>query len=133
MTAILVDDEPDGIRTLKKMLELNCPEVEIQATCSNSIDAMRKLEEMKPDLVFLDVRMPGKSGMDMLAELSEIDFEVIFVTAHDEYMLQALQFSAVDYLMKPVDEDRLQEAMQRVEKRLKEKKNSNLKYKKKWS
>lgn len=124
MKTIIVDDEPDGIRTLKKMLELNCPEVEILATCSNAIDAMEKLEELKPDLVFLDVRMPNKSGLDMLAELSEIDFEVIFVTAHDEYMLQALQFSAVDYLMKPVDEDRLQEAVQRVEKRLNEKKNS---------
>ena len=59
-----------------------------------------------------------ESGIDMLAELSEIDFEVIFVTAHDEYMLQALQFSAVDYLMKPVDEDRLKEAVQRVKTRL---------------
>ena len=124
MRAILVDDEPDGLLALKKMLELNCPEVEILATCSTTTDAMQKLEELKPDLVFLDIRMPGKSGMDMLAELSEIDFEVIFVTAHNEYLLQALQFSAVDYLMKPVDEDRLQEAVQRVEKRLKEKRGS---------
>jgi two-component system LytT family response regulator len=124
MRAILVDDEPDGIRTLKKLLELNCPEVEIVATCSSAADAISKLEEAKPELVFLDVRMPGGSGIDMLAELSEIDFEVIFVTAHDEYMLQALQFSAVDYLMKPVDEDRLKEAVQRVEERLKGKKNS---------
>jgi len=124
MRAILVDDEPDGIRTLKKLLELNCPEVEVVATCSSAADAISKLEEVKPELVFLDVRMPGGSGIDMLAELSEIDFEVIFVTAHDEYMLQALQFSAVDYLMKPVDEDRLKEAVQRVEERLKGKKNS---------
>ena len=107
-----------------RLLELNCPEVEIAATCSSTNDAIKTLEETKPDLVFLDVRMPGKSGVDLLAELSEIDFEVIFVTAHDEYMLQALQFSAVDYLMKPVDEDRLQEAVQRVKKRLNEKKNS---------
>jgi two-component system LytT family response regulator len=124
MRAILVDDEPDGIRTLKKLLELNCPEVEIAATCSSAADAISKLDEVKPELVFLDVRMPGVSGIDMLAELSEIDFEVIFVTAHDEYMLQALQFSAVDYLMKPVDEDRLKEAVQRVEARLKGKRNS---------
>jgi len=124
MRAILVDDEPDGIRTLKKLLELNCPEVEVVATCSSAADAISKLEEVKPELVFLDVRMPGGSGIDMLAELSEIDFEVIFVTAHDEYMLQALQFSAVDYLMKPVDEDRLKEAVQRVEERLKGKRNS---------
>jgi two-component system, LytTR family, response regulator len=125
MRTILVDDEVDGIRTLKKLLELNCPEVEIVATCQNATEALQKLEEVKPELVFLDVRMPGKTGLDMLAELSEIDFEVIFVTAHNEYMLQALQFSAVDYLLKPVDEDRLQEAVLRVEKRLKEKKNSD--------
>jgi two-component system LytT family response regulator len=122
MKAILVDDEPDGIRTLKKLLELNCPEVEIAATCSNATDARSKLEEMKPDVLFLDIRMPGKSGLDMLTEISTKDFEVIFVTAHNEYMLQALQFSAVDYLMKPVDEDRLVEAVERVKKRLKHEK-----------
>ena len=124
MRAILVDDEPDGIRTLKKMLELNCPEIEIAATCSNAITAKQKLQELQPDLVFLDVRMPGKSGLDMLGELSEKNFEVIFVTAHDEYMLQALQFSAVDYLMKPVDEDRLLEAVQRVTKRMQQEKST---------
>src|SRR4030095_13836366 len=121
MRAIIVDDEPDGIRTLQKMLELNCPEVEIEATCTNATDAKQKLEELRPDLVFLDIRMPGKSGLDMLTELSSINFEVIFVTAHNEYLLPALQFSAVDYLMKPVDEDRLVEAIQRVEKRLSQK------------
>jgi two-component system LytT family response regulator len=124
MRAILIDDEPDGVRTLKKMLELNCPEVEIEATCSNAIDAKQKLEEIQPDIIFLDIRMPGKSGLDMLTELPSINFEVIFVTAHDEYLLQALQFSAVDYLMKPVDEDRLVEAVQRVKKRLTQKKTS---------
>jgi len=122
MRAILVDDEPDGIRTLKKILELYCPDVEIVATCPNAEIAEKKLEEDRPDLVFLDVQMPGKSGLDMLAELSENNFKVIFVTAHNEYILQALQFSAVDYLMKPVDEDRLIEAVQRVKKRLKDEK-----------
>jgi two-component system, LytTR family, response regulator len=120
MRAIIVDDEPDGIRALKKMLELNCPEVKIEATCSNAMAAKQQLEMIRPDVVFLDVRMPGKSGLDLLAELSVTDFEVIFVTAHNEYLLQALQFSAVDYLMKPVDEDRLVEAVQRVKKRLKQ-------------
>jgi two-component system LytT family response regulator len=118
MKGILVDDEPDGIRTLKKLLELHCPEVEIAATCSSVNIAKQKLEEIQPELVFLDVRMPGKSGLDMLAEIAVKNFEVIFVTAHNEYMLQALQFSAVDYLMKPVDEDRLVAAVERVKKRL---------------
>ncbi len=119
MKAILVDDEPDGIRTLKKLLELHCPEVEVVGTAHNASLAKQLLEELKPDVVFLDIQMPGKTGLDLLTELSVRDFEVIFVTAHNEYMLQALQYSAADYLLKPVDEDRLLEAVQRVESRLK--------------
>ena len=118
MKAILVDDEPDGIRTLKKMLESHCPNVEVAATCSNAASAKQELEMIRPDVVFLDIQMPGKSGLDLLTEMPEKDFEVIFVTAHNEYMLQALQYSAADYLLKPVDEDRLIEAVQRVETRI---------------
>jgi len=118
MKAILVDDEPDGIRTLKKMLETYCPGVEVAATCSNAVTAKQELENIRPDAVFLDIQMPGKSGLDLLTEMPEKDFEVIFVTAHNEYMLQALQYSAADYLLKPVDEDRLIEAIQRVEKKM---------------
>jgi len=118
MKAILVDDEPDGIRTLKKMLETHCPNVQVAATCSNATAAKQELESIRPDVVFLDIQMPGKSGLDLLTEMPEKDFEVIFVTAHNEYMLQALQYSAADYLLKPVDEDRLIEAVQRVETRM---------------
>lgn len=118
MKAILVDDEPDGIRALKKMLESHCPNVEVAATCSNAASAKQELERIRPDVVFLDIQMPGKSGLDLLTEMPEKDFEVIFVTAHNEYILQALQYSAADYLLKPVDEDRLIEAVQRVETRL---------------
>src|SRR6187401_51207 len=118
MKAILVDDEPDGIRTLKKMLETYCPGVEVAATCSNAITAKQELANIHPDVVFLDIQMPGKSGLELLSEIPEKNFEVIFVTAHNEYILQALQYSAADYLLKPVDEDRLIEAVQRVEKKL---------------
>lgn len=118
MRAILIDDEPIGIRTVKKLLELNCPEVEVIATCTDAETGKQKIEELNPDVVFLDIQMPEKSGLDMLAEIPEKNFEVIFVTAHNEYILQALQFSAVDYLMKPVDEDRMVEAVQRVKRRL---------------
>jgi two-component system, LytTR family, response regulator len=118
MKAILVDDEPDGIRTLQKMLELHCPQVDVQSTCPNADIAKQKILQISPDVVFLDIQMPGKSGLDLLTELSSKHFEVIFVTAHNEYMLQALQFSAADYLLKPVDEDRLVEAVQRVKNRL---------------
>jgi two-component system LytT family response regulator len=120
MKAILVDDEADGIRTLKKMLEQHCTQVEIVGTSSSANMARQQIEDLAPDIVFLDIQMPGKSGLELLTELSLKDFEVIFVTAHNEYMLQALQYSAADYLLKPVDEDRLVEAVQRVEKRLEE-------------
>ena len=118
MKAILVDDEPDGIRTLQKLLELHCPDVQIVGTCSNAVAAKEQILQMDPDVVFLDIQMPGKSGLDLLTELAAKEFEVIFVTAHNEYMLQALQYSAADYLLKPVDEDRLEEAVQRVKTRL---------------
>jgi two-component system LytT family response regulator len=120
MKAILVDDEPDGIRTLQKLLELHCPHVDVIATCSNASAAKQHILQTEPDVVFLDIQMPGKSGLELLTELSAKDFEVIFVTAHNEYMLQALQYSAADYLLKPVDEDRLVEAVHRVESRLEE-------------
>src|SRR5215213_2968688 len=118
MKAILVDDEPDGIRTLQKMLDVYCPGVNIVATCSNAAAAKQQIDLLKPDVVFLDIQMPGQTGLEMLTEISPKDFEVIFVTAYNEYMLQALQYSAADYLLKPVDEDRLVEAVQRVEQRL---------------
>lgn len=118
MRAIIVDDEPDGIRTLQKMLEVHCPHVSIEATCSNATMAKQQIKEIQPDVIFLDIQMPGKSGLELLTELQPKNFEVIFVTAHNEYMLQALQYSAADYLLKPVDEDRLIEAVRRVETRL---------------
>jgi len=118
MRAIIVDDEPDGIITLNKMLSLSCKQVEVVALCSDAEEGKLKIRELTPDLIFLDVQMPGKTGFELLAELDTDNMEVIFVTAHNQYMLQALQFSATDYLLKPIDEDRLTEAIRRVEKRL---------------
>lgn len=111
---ILVDDEPRGLSSLKKLLEFNCPEVEIIATCSSADEAVEKIKELKPQLVFLDINMPQKSGFDLLNEIDKRDFEIIFVTAHNNYMLQAFQYSAVDYLLKPVDEDLLKQAVSRA-------------------
>jgi two-component system, LytTR family, response regulator len=126
MKAILVDDEPDGLKTLQKMLERHCPQVQVVAICSNAAAAKQEIELQQPDVVFLDVQMPGKSGIEMLGELNDKNFEVIFVTAHNEYMLQALQYSAADYLLKPVDEERLVEAVQRAEKKMEEEKKHEL-------
>jgi two-component system LytT family response regulator len=124
LKTILIDDEPRGLNSLQKLLQLNCSDVEIVATCSNVDCAVEKINELHPDLVFLDIAMPVKSGFDLLNELKEIQFEVIFVTAHNKFMIEAFHFSAIDYLLKPVDDDLLVEAVKRAKKRIIEKSGS---------
>ncbi len=120
---ILVDDEPRGLKSLQKLLQFNCPSVEVISCCNNATEAKNEIIGVDPDLVFLDIAMPGKTGLDMLTELPEINFEVIFVTAYSDHMKQAFHFSAVDYLIKPVDEELLTQAVSRVEKKLERKVN----------
>jgi two-component system LytT family response regulator len=116
--SIIVEDEPRGLNTLKKLLEDYCPEIKIVAECTDADEAKEKIEQMNPQLVLLDISLPGKNSFDLLAELDQINFEIIFVTAFNEYTLQAFHYSAVDYLMKPIDEDLLMEAIRRAEKRI---------------
>ncbi len=118
---ILVDDEPRGIASLRKLLQLNCPGIETVGTCSSADEAIEMIKQLQPQLVFLDIAMPGKNGMAMLQELGNLSFEVIFVSAHSSYINQAFRFSAVDYLLKPVDEDQLIEAVNRASKRVADK------------
>jgi two-component system LytT family response regulator len=120
LRTILVDDEPRGLNTMEKLLELNSPEVDIVGRCSNADQAIEKIIELKPDLVFLDIAMPVKSGFDLLRELKEIKFELVFVTAHNQFMIEAFHFSAIDYLLKPVDDDLLKDAVKRAQKRINE-------------
>ena len=115
---ILVDDEPRGINTIKKILELQCPDVSVVACCQSANDAKRQILELQPDLVFLDIAMPGKTSLEMLGELESIHFEVIFVTAHNQYSIQAFKYSAVDYLLKPVHENELVNAVNRAIKKI---------------
>ncbi|HOY12132.1 MAG TPA: LytTR family DNA-binding domain-containing protein [Saprospiraceae bacterium] len=103
MKAIIIDDDFESIKTLCIMLEKFCPHVSIIATCSETVSAETVLAEVKPDLVFLDIEMPGKDGITFLKDQNSPEFEVIFVTGHDEFLLQALRLAAVDYLLKPVD------------------------------
>lgn len=111
---ILVDDEPRGLTTQKKLLEMNCPEVEVISCCSSADEAKQQILSLKPQLVFLDIAMPGKNGLELLNEFEEIDFEIIFITAYNNFMTQAFHFSAVDYLLKPVDDDLLIQAVKRA-------------------
>ena len=119
---ILVDDEPRGVASLQKLLELNCPDVDVAACCNSAEEAKVAITHLHPQLVFLDIAMPGKTGLDLLRDLEEINFEIIFVTAHNNYMTQAFHFSAVDYILKPVDDELLVEAVKRAGKRIEEKK-----------
>lgn len=115
---ILVDDEPRGLATQKKLLEMNCPEVDVIFCCSNADEAKQQILSLKPQLVFLDIAMPGKNGLELLNEFEEIDFEIIFITAYNNFMTQAFHFSAVDYLLKPVDDDLLIQAVKRASLRI---------------
>jgi two-component system LytT family response regulator len=115
---VLVDDEPRGLNTLKKLLQEYCPDIKIVAECADAETAKEKIELLEPQLAFLDISLPRKNSFDLLAELDIINFEIIFVTAHNEYTLQAFHYSAVDYLMKPIDEDLLADAVRRATRRI---------------
>jgi two-component system LytT family response regulator len=118
---ILVDDEPRGLSSLQKLLQMNCAEVEIVSCCSGAEEAREKITQLHPELVFLDIAMPETNGFELLKQIPEIDFEIIFVTAHNSYMTQAFHFSAVDYLLKPVEDGLLAQAVKRAGKRIEEK------------
>lgn len=118
---ILVDDEQPGLSSLQLLLELNCPELEIVAACDSADSAIESISRLQPDLVFLDIAMPEKDGFDLLNEIGNINFEIIFVTAHNDFVLQAFRFSAVDYLLKPVEDHSLVDAVNRAVKKIEEK------------
>jgi two-component system LytT family response regulator len=118
---MLIDDEARGLSALRRLLELNCPEVRIIGECQDAKTAVDHLQALEPELVFMDIAMPDKNGFDLLNELSPVKFELIFVTAHNQYTIQAFKYSAVDYLLKPVEEDLLIEAVRRAGQRISEK------------
>ena len=111
MKAIIIDDERLARNDLKKM-QTEFPEVEVVAEAANADEGMEKIESFAPDLVFLDIQMPGKTGFDMLAELDKAP-NVIFTTAYDEFALKAFEVNALDYLLKPVETKRLADAIQK--------------------
>lgn len=125
ITALIIDDEADGRDALKLALEKYCPEVEIKGICESPEQGLQAIKDIKPDLVFLDVQMPHMSGFDVLQQVSPVTFEVIFVSAHDQYAIKAIKFSALDYLLKPVDVDDLIHALRKVTDRMHNKSNTH--------
>jgi two-component system LytT family response regulator len=111
--AIIIDDERLARNELKKLLS-EYPEIEIVAEAANAAEGVQRIEELQPDLIFLDIQMPGKTGFEMLAELDRAP-HVIFTTAYDEYALRAFEVNALDYLLKPIEPKRLSDAIQKLE------------------
>lgn len=114
MKAILIDDEQHNVDNLQALLRLYCPQVTVCATAQDAESGKTLLYRHQPDLVFLDIQMPEQTGFDLLRSLPTYDFELIVVTAYDQYALQAMRFAAVDYLLKPVDIGELQVAVDRA-------------------
>lgn len=112
MRAIIIDDERLARTELKKLLQ-DFPEVEVIDEAANAQEGIQKIESLRPDLIFLDIQMPGKTGFDMLSELEKSP-QVIFTTAYDEYALKAFEVNALDYLLKPVEPKRLADAIQKL-------------------
>ena len=112
MRAIIIDDERLARSELKKLLA-DYPEIEIIAEAANAAEGIEKVESLTPDLIFLDIQMPGKTGFDLLAELDRAP-QVIFTTAYDEYALKAFEVNALDYLQKPVEPRRLADAVEKL-------------------
>ena len=124
MRAVLVDDEQANLENLQVLLAKNCLEVKVVAISDNIEDAFQKVNLHRPDLLFLDIQMGKTTGFDLLNLITEKTFEVIFVTAYDNYGIQAVKFAALDYLLKPVDPDELIAAVFKAETRMKSKINS---------
>ena len=114
MKAIIVDDERLARQEMRKLLQ-HFPEIEIAGEAANVDDALDQIEKVKPDVLFLDIQMPEKTGFDLLDELVEVP-QVVFTTAYDEFALKAFEVNAIDYLLKPVTIDRLRDAISKLNK-----------------
>jgi len=121
MRTILVDDEVANLENLKILLDKHCPNIKVVASASNIDEAFAQVNLHHPDLLFLDIQMGKTTGFDLLNQLTEKTFEVVFVTAYDHYGIQAVKFAALDYLLKPVDPEELIAAVEKAEIRFRNK------------
>lgn len=113
--AVIVDDEPNNVTNLVQLLERHCPQVVMAGTAYDGNAALEVIQSLRPDLVFLDISMPGGTGFDLLSRIPAPDFDVIFVTAFHQYGIQAIKFSALDYLLKPIDVQELRQAVDKAQ------------------
>ena len=119
---IIVDDEPKSRRNLRDLLNKYCNQVEIVGEAASAAEALKLLKQTPPDLLLLDIEMPGGSGFDLLKSINDQQFEVIFITAFDRYGIQAVKFCAIDYILKPIDIFELSKAIEKAVVQIKRKK-----------
>jgi two-component system, LytTR family, response regulator len=114
INAILVDDELHCLETLSILLKEYCPEVQIAEQCSSAQAALAAIKKIKPSVLFLDIEMPGMNGFELLEKIDSINFSIIFTTSYNQYAIKAIRFSALDYLLKPIDCEDLVAAVNKV-------------------
>lgn len=118
LKALIIDDEANSRDALKGKLDLFCPEIEVIGEAENVDQALEAAENLKPEILFLDINLSGEDGFQLLERLSAMTArmpEIIFITAHDEYAIKAIKFSAADYLLKPIDPEELVKAVRKIE------------------
>ena len=120
--SIIIDDENKAVTALEVALMDYCPEVSVVGKANSADEGIKEIQQKHPDLVFLDIEMPGMSGLEMIEHLTIRNFEVIFVTAYNQYAVRAFRVAAVDYLLKPVNVLDLIQAVKKVTERIKENK-----------
>lgn len=116
--ALIIDDEQHCITRLEQLIRNNCPQLQIAGTSSSIKDGIHSIKVLKPDLLFLDIQIGDQTGFDLLSAVKEFNFDIIFTTAYEQYAIHAFKFSAMDYLLKPVDADDLVSAVKKVEQKI---------------
>jgi len=112
---VLIDDESNSLEMMEWLLKTYCPQVTIEAMCNSAEKGIESIHKYKPDVVFLDIEMPHMNGFDMLEHFDKLFFDVVFTTAYDQFAIKAFRYSALNYLLKPVDPEDLQETIRRLE------------------
>src|ERR1700741_3238581 len=119
--AIIIDDEKNGAEVLQLLLEQNCPSIKVIAVKNDPDSGIKAIQELNPDLIFLDIEMPTGTGFDVIDATKGMNYQVVFTTAYEHYAIKAFKAKAVDYLLKPIDLDELILSVSNVEKRSQEK------------
>lgn len=114
ISAIIIDDEQDSVDVIRLMLEMHCPHVKVVATANSADEGMRLIEANRAELVFLDIEMPGKNGIELLGSMQHCSFHTIIISAYERYAIQAIKYSAIDYLLKPLNGEELIAAVAKV-------------------